>query len=501
MLASERPSILIILAALCVVSLLVRTVLFACSPSMYGTDTFAHAGCLEDILQAGHLIKSGVHGPNDYYSWPAAHLLALMSQVVGGTSTRVGMFLAFTIPSSLLPLPVFLLTRRLAGETAGLVAALYVCFDQFLVQWGAFTIPTVMGITLFAMMLPRFLYPGQNNASRVVAALQGLALVWTHTISAFVTVVVMNAYGIIASSLAFLTRQDRIAKYRYQLLFAIGITCVLLSRWIFAFTPLGHFFWSMMNQFFIALTRDLHLAATAFTAAPVFWNRLAFICLVVILTYGGLLWIRQYQQSVRHLALLGSCVVLATLIFGLPFLGIKALITPRWLGFMIVLAAPLVGFAAVSLTTMSRMRAAATVAVSLGLWAWLSLNTYPINPNTPFYEVAPVYTYTVAQQSAMNFAAESSTCVLVADRRATNEYFGYIAPARAVYKYSDYAKEGLLNSIGVFRDYARVLPEACYTDNVDANADLRLDSAVVYAGPDCVLAQVSSEDFRNKPGG
>lgn len=498
MIVSDRQSVYLLLAAICVVSLLVRAVLFGFSPSMYGTDTFAHAGCIDDIRQAGHVIKTGPHGPHDYYSWPAAHLLALMTQVVGGTSTRLGMFLAFTIPSSILPLPVFVLTRRLVGETAGLVAALYVCFDQFLVEWGAFTIPTVMGITLFAVLMPQFVYPGKTNSSRIAAGLPGVALVWTHTISAFVTVVVLNAYGLLASLLAFITKRERVSRYRNQLLFAVAITCLLLSRWIFAFAPRGNFFRAMANQLYIALTHEMHLAASAFTAAPVLWNRLAFLFLAAMLTYAGLLWIRHYRQSARHLALLGSCVLVAMLIFALPFLGITALITPRWLGFMVVLAAPLVGFGAVSLSgsNVAPVRRAVLIAVGAGIWGWLSLNTYPINPNTPFYKVAPTFTYTVAEQRAMDFAVESSEQVLVVDRRAGNEYCSYVAPGRAIYKYSAYAEEGLLRSTGIFRDYARVVPEICYTDSEKITTDLRHDISRIYAGPDCVLTQVASRDFR-----
>jgi len=483
----------IILAEIVALALLLRAVLLFAFPSLYGTDTWLHAGVIDDWFESGALLRTGPHGDTTYYSYPVTYLQTIAFRLVGGADLRMSMFAVITIPLALVSLSVYTIGRTLAGERVGLLAALAASFNQFLVVWGAFTIPTVLGVVLFSLILLLVARPRLLPTRWPVFLIFACALVWTHTISSFVTAIALLAFAVGTWAASRLSPQASRAELAPLMVAAFFFVSLMLTRWLYAYYPDQPFFERTLSPFWSAMQVDAGLTGSPFAPAPGIWNRVAFLMLIALATWGGIAWLLPSSRTHTRVAWLVAAVVIAAVMFGFTFFGVRNLIPQRWLAFAFVLATPAVGNAVESILKGPHASAGRAVLVmaTVAVWAWFSLNTNFINLNTPFYKINSRYPYTASEQAAANRALLITDGLLVIDKTMRDEYFGYVAVGRLVIpmrNQDDAPSVVPAASIAVVRDHARINPADTQTWRAAANADLSSNTSWICATKDTVLA-------------
>lgn len=480
----------LILAEIVLLAVLLRAVLLFSFPSLYGTDTWGHAGAIDDWREAGHILRTGPHGEGFYYSFPVTYLQTIAVQLVSSTDIRLSMFLAMSVPLVFVALVVFSIGRTLAGERAGLLAALSTSFSQFLVVWGAFTIPTVVGIVLFSCVMLQAAKREHDRGRTVVLLLLSCALVWTHTISAFVTAIALLVFAVGLYVTPRLRPLASESSNSFVLVAALLFSALMLMRWLYAYYPDEPFFERTFRPFWYALRMDATLVGSPFEPAPTMWNRLSFLMLIVFATWGAVAWLQPPHRTGARASWVAATVALAAAMFGFTFMGINSLIPQRWLAFAFVMTTPMVGMALLSQPDGGPMptgRALLAVAV-VGSWAWFSVNTNFVNLDTPFYTTNVRLPYTASEQAAANTALVLSESPILADKTMSDEYFAYAAREKAVLPIV-LPEHGIPpRSIAVVRDYARLHAVAAQVELSAINADLVGRMPRVYATSDAVLA-------------
>jgi hypothetical protein len=454
----------VILVEIVLLALVLRAVLLFAYPSLYGTDTWAHAGAMDDWYDAGRLLREGVHGSSTYYSFPVTYLHTIAVRLVSAADVRMSMFVAITIPLAFTAFTAYCIGRILVGERAGLLGALGTSFNQFLVIWGAFTIPTVIGVVLFTALMLQIAKPHHGAMHWLVFLLLACALIWTHTISAFVAAIALFSFSIAGYVVSKGRHQASDAATSSLLVAAAFFVSLMLARWLYAYYPDQLFFERVLDPFWNALRVDTTFTGTPFEPAPSIWNRIAFLMTIVLASWGGVLWLQPSDRTRTRLAWLVAALVIAAVMFGFTFLGIRNLIPQRWLAFIFIMTTPVVGASLLSSMYGSRSLPWGTILVTLvvGAWAWFSVNTNFVNLATPFYESNVRYPYTTSEQAAVRHVLTIHAGTIIMDRTLYGDYPHYIAPGR-IYAPIDSA-ESLFNSVAVIRKYAYSHPET--TGNV-----------------------------------
>jgi hypothetical protein len=449
----------LILVEVVLLALLLRAVLLFAFPSMYGTDTWIHAGTTDDWYEAGRLLREGAHGNSTYYSYPVTYLHTISVRLASSADVRLSMFFAISLPLALAALTAYCIGHMLAGERAGLLAALSTSFNQFLVVWGAFTIPTVIGIVLFGLLMLQVAKPRHGAVRWLVVLLLACALVWTHTISAFVAAIALVTFAAAVIAGAKMGASDSAVASHGPLMAAAFFVTLMLARWLYAYYPDQLFFERVLEPFWHALQVDATLTGTPFEPAPSIWNRISFLMIIALASWGGALWLQPSNRTRYRLAWLAAAAVIAVVMFGFTFIGIKNLIPQRWLAFIFFMTTPVIGAALISVVhrTSSLTRGAILLSIAVGVWAWFSVNTNFVNLGTPFYETNVRYPYTASEQAAVHHGLAVHAGTIVMDRTLYGDYPHYVAPGR-VFAPLD-SEESLNNAVALFRDYAYSHPE------------------------------------------
>jgi hypothetical protein len=181
--------------------------------------------------------------------------------------------------------------------------------------------------------------------------------------------------------------------------------------------------------------------------------------IIALASWGGALWLQPSNRTRYRLAWLAAAAVIAVVMFGFTFIGIKNLIPQRWLAFIFFMTTPVIGAALISVVhrTSSLTRGAILLSIAVGVWAWFSVNTNFVNLGTPFYETNVRYPYTASEQAAVHHGLAVHAGTIVMDRTLYGDYPHYVAPGR-VFAPLD-SEESLNNAVALFRDYAYSHPE------------------------------------------
>jgi hypothetical protein len=399
-------------------------------PGFYGTDTWEHAAVIESWATNAHMTRFTPIGETTYYAYPVFHLFAVSTRVLSSLPVKDSMFLSASLCEVFSTLSVFVLVRRLAGERAGLLAALLAGFASFLVVWGAFMIPNALGTAIFAIILMLILKDSGDYRSNVLLLLMCGVLIVTHTVSSFATAVALAGMlvGTLLWHAATLERLYRpTSRAAFIALFWVG----MLSYWMYAwFHYESPFFQNAFGWFQHALRTDVALAGVPYAASDAPLNRMFFLLFISFAAVGALSWLSQRERNSVRMTMLGSAAVVATTIVVFPIINIGSLLPGRWLAFAFLLA---VGPMACGLLAVARLASPAVGRASLcavlvfGI-CFFSVNNAGVNLRAPFSNSEGYYPYARGEMTAVDHFAQTDDLLLVTDRPFANEYPRTIYP-------------------------------------------------------------------------
>ncbi len=424
-----RPGVVV--AQVVAFAAVLRFAALATTPGLIGVDSWTHVTTYAAAVREGGSLSA--MGDVKYLAAPLYHLLAVVAAEAFGTSIRLAVYATLGLALPISVVLVYLTTRPFLPVRWSLFAvAIYAVCDH-VVRWGVHLIPTSMGLVFFLAVVygvTKLFFVERDGPLFGLTVLFGLAVVLTHQVSAFVTLVFLGAavaaqwvvrlVGAHASRGPVPTAA-RTANVTPAFLAVCGLT---ITNW--ALTPYrsGTFIETMVGSFRRALAGsvgflDLVGPADAPSAAierlattvPV-WvdalDSLGFFLLLTGLVLGSLTVVRRDRFSQLSLTYVLAAAAMLVVTLGLPLFGLNLFLPGRWYAFMY---APMAIVATVGVRFLAtRLSSRAVVAGLLVLalaFPGAMLVSHKATPGDPvFDEEYPRYSYTESELAAVRTVDE-----------------------------------------------------------------------------------------------
>lgn len=392
-------------------------------PGLYGVDPWGHIRVVREWLNSGHIInQSSSYGYISYATFPIMHLNIIATKIITLLNLKdslfysIGLFYIFSI------LFVFLLGQRLVNTKAGLLAALIIGFNSFHIGWGAWLIPTSLGIGIFAMILWLIFKGTYTFCNQLILIILMSVLVLTHTFSTFVTLTVLVLL-FIANKIYKRIPETKVKpiNIRYNLVILFGI--IMFTRWIYYFYyPSRSFFDAVFGWFIRDLGTKVQYTGTAFKASEFILNRMGFLMLISFTVIGSLFWFSPKVSNNQKISIIISTAGLSVVTFVFPYFNIKNLIPGRWLAFICTIGAIIIaeGILALSRLVNGKIKKSLLAISIVFIFSLFMINSNGVNIYTPFYgkdyHQDPVrYAFTQSELTAVNSISEMYDDKIITD--------------------------------------------------------------------------------------
>jgi 4-amino-4-deoxy-L-arabinose transferase-like glycosyltransferase len=268
-------------------------------------------------------------------------IYSAIASLICGVSSKLGMFIAVTLPNIFCSILIFLIARKLFDEKIGLIAMLIYGFCDFSIAYSIQICAWSFGIALYIIIL--YLLIGTKGAinkyQSYLLFLCFALLILTHPVPTTILVIPL----IILFVSAKLFKSKNIVSGTLVISFIVGT----LSYWIYASYTRGNveqnFFSYIVSPLYYSLTtkaavllrtESIELTTGASATAQLFFesmlNILGFGLLVLFGLLGGLILLYDKRRDPLKLSLILITLVLFALPFGFGFFGIRNIMNYRW---------------------------------------------------------------------------------------------------------------------------------------------------------------------------
>ncbi len=392
----NKTKTLTIIGKILLLSLILRASAYFISPYPVGSDPWAHREYIAYFLESGRIAV-----PSDflyyYVNYPMAHLHSACTSLLTAISPHNAMFLWGAI-LTFSTLVTFLIVRMLTGNTQlALISMLLLNFVDVHIQWSIQTIAMSFGIAIYAFIIffaLKIYLKAEDKIKYISIMLIFLGIiVWTHTISAFITLVSLFALVMGHMLYEFLYNRN-IRSFRSQtvqnLIGPLVILAVIITyHWIDPSYPL-------LNKVFSGLLNSLSqeaefLKTTALSNVHGRWEELlhpAGFCICAFFGIIGALYCSSHKERAKkYFPLIALVLVLFFIRYAFPIFGMRNIIPDRWPAFAFVIFALFVGlgiFCALSLLK-TKKAVFCTVAVFLLVGSSFMITDAATNHDSPLY--------------------------------------------------------------------------------------------------------------------
>lgn len=419
----DRIAPALILFQILAAALVIRLAALAVTPGYVGVDIWTHATVfVEGITQDGSL---SALANNKYLTAPFYHVIGAIGSLVIG-STRYGVYLTLGVIVPLSVLLVYATARLLIPARWALLATAFLAFGDQVIRWGIHIIPTSLGLVFFLAVVYALTRVYTHDGELWIVALllvASLAIVFTHQVSTFITLVVLGVASVVALLTAGLDLSDTPSGGLRQAfavggVFAITLATTLLTWSVTPFTRGRTFLWgelAILNRLFRESVGFLNLAGSGAeastsiggptqtgtllnTSAP-YIEIFGFGLLLLAAVMGGLYMLHWKGGAALTSTYLLTAGVLFVFVFGLSLFGIRALLPGRWMAFLYVALSLLaaVGLYQLSEGTSRRLAVAVFVLVAVGYPTTMVVAEKATLDNPAFEDRHKRFAYTEAE--------------------------------------------------------------------------------------------------------
>lgn len=423
-----KTTTLSIIVKILSLSLILRASAYFVSPYPIGSDPWAHREYITYFLEYGRIAV-----PSDflyyYVNYPVAHLYSACTSLLTTISPHGAMFLWGAI-LTFSTLVTFLIVRMLTGNTQlALISMLLLNFVDVHIQWSIQNIAMSFGIAIFAFIIFFALRIYTNTENKIIYVsfmliFLGL-IVWTHTISAFITLV--SLFALIMGHMLYEFLYNRnIRSFRSQtvrnLMGPLVILAVIITyHWMDPSYP-------FLNKVFSGLLNSLSmeaefLGATSLSNVHGRWEELlqpAGFCIFAFFGIIGALYCSSHKERTKkYFPLITLIAVLFFIRYAFPILGMRNIIPDRWPAFAFVCFALFVGVGVYwALSLLKTKRAAlCTVVTFLLIGSFFMITDSTTNHDSPLYggEVSLKMIWTESEMSMYAHINETYDGIIIAD--------------------------------------------------------------------------------------
>lgn len=450
----ERGRRLIPIFTICAFALSVWAAIFFNYPTLIGADVWAHADFASFIQSYGGVPPKEVYSLVQYTDFPLLHILFVTLADLFGASMKVAIFIASATAALVTMLFVYLMGREVAGERAGLLAMFLLGIsDMFLVNNVTLIMPQSLVIAWFAGVIYLVLRKSIDPSSVVVMILFLLAIIPTHQVSLFITMVALVAIliGKVMYELVARTKRKMGPSRERSILRAPHINVQMVALFIVATFS----YWvtstarGSSGKSFLAIMVEVVMRAIErglFSGNPTsnpFANslggydiitaamyHLGFLILLFFAICGFVLFFGRGMLDVRKFAIFCALFVLGLIAYGSPLTGLRDAVLPeRWVPFMyvfLVIAASVAIIATLRRTRKPGVRAAAAGVIAF-LVVFCMLTTPYVSADNPIFEKDRVArsAFTYSEVSSASFFAGTFNGSLYSDQVFGGRVFTY----------------------------------------------------------------------------
>jgi hypothetical protein len=328
----------ILLFEICLVAFNLRAGIYLNYSGMIGIDPWELRLLVEDIINTGAVVESEFLGK--YSSFPIMQIYSAIASLICGVSSKLGMFIAVTLPNIFCSILIFLIARKLFNEKIGLIAMLIYGFCDFSIAYSIQICAWSFGIALYIIIL--YLLIGTKGAINKYQShflfLFFALLILTHPVPTTIMLIPLIILLVCA----------KLFKSKGAISDTMVASCIVgtLSYWIYAsYTTSANvkqnFFDTIAGPLYYSLTTKaavLHrvetIESTTGATAHLFFesllNILGFGLLVLFGLVGGLILLSDKRRDPLKLSLILISFVLFAFPFAFGFLGIRNIMNYRW---------------------------------------------------------------------------------------------------------------------------------------------------------------------------
>ncbi len=413
----NKTKIVIFIAKILLLSLTLRASAYFVSPYPTGPDSWSHAEYISYFLDFGKITV-----PPDfsayYVNYPIAHLHAVCTSLLTSISPHDVMFL-WAVILTFSTIVTFLIVWMLTGNVQlALISMLLLNFVDDQIQWCIHTMAMTFGIVIYAFIiffaLKVYLEPKDKLKYIPFMLVFLYIIVWTHTISAFITLVSLLALvvGYILSEI--LNNQNiynwiilpfRSQSVRLLMVPLVFLAVIITYHWM---DPSYPFFDKSFSGLFKSLSQEAEfLGATTLSNVHGRWEELLQpigFCIYTFFGIIGTLYCSSHkEQAKKYFPLIVLVLGLFFVRYAFPILGMRDILPGRWPAFALVCFVLFVGFGvyrALGLLKSKRVILCA-VAFIFFIGSFFMITSAPANPDSPLYG-EEVSTKSIWTESEMN---------------------------------------------------------------------------------------------------
>jgi hypothetical protein len=147
----KKYQLYILLFEICLVAFNLRAGIYLNYRGMIGVDPWSLRLFVVDIINKGAVVESEFLG--QYSSFVIMQVYSAIASLICGVSSKIGMFIAVTLPNIFCTIFIFLIARKLFSEKIGLIAMLIYGFCDFSIAYSIQICAWSFGIPLYIVAI------------------------------------------------------------------------------------------------------------------------------------------------------------------------------------------------------------------------------------------------------------------------------------------------------------------------------------------------------------
>lgn len=446
----KNIQIYIIFSKIFLASLILRSSAYFISPYPIGSDPWRHADLIKGIIIYG---TSHLPQISEYYSnYPLMHLYASIAGLLGnltvkGSMAIIGIVLTFST------IFVYLIVKKVTNNLhLALFSMLLINFSDFHIQWSIQVIAMSLGIAIYTMII--YLLIEQNKKITLIYKLLSILFIciitWTHTVSSFICIV--SLISLYTGSLIYeyiYKNKNEFAKIPVNTTLFILFLLILISHWTDPKYPfLKGITKVLINSLsteakFLGRTPVSNIGDSWFSIADIF----GFLILIFFGVIGSLHSLSKEHQTRTKVSLIFMLIVLFSIFFVFPVMGIRNILPYRWPAFIYTTFILFSGIGILKITSIFKDRCYKVVFVSilLILFSFFMITNSIANMDSPIYgkNLNQKMIWTESEMEMFTNLNNSSDSIIVSDLQTSENIF-------LTYLKRDNMTTYLLNSRGSF---------------------------------------------------
>lgn len=312
--------------------------------SLTGVDAGIHAAMNEKLAESGLLDSLWYH--EKYF--PIMHISVASLMIVSGIGIKEATFFSVVFSLIISTICVYLLCNILFSDRRiGLFALLFLNVTEWLIFWGYSPTTTTYGVALYFfiiyILIKKYQYTGIHWTLLIITLI--ITMIFNHPMTSFILLCTLIAFSITQLLSKYLFRDTICIKSMSNIhIFTIFTALVMIFHWFYAlylsdpmFDTLLRFLQSSVESQFGVASRPETIASIQATLPSAIERILdvAGLTMLLILYCVGLLFLLSNKnRGFPQFLLVFVSVVLFSIIFGIPFFGLKNFLSERWFAFV-----------------------------------------------------------------------------------------------------------------------------------------------------------------------